>query len=160
MQIEDSFNMDAPLALVWSVIRDPEKVAACLPGCSSVEAIDPAHYRAVVQVALGPIKTSFNLSVEVVEERPPFFAATLTKGEEGGRASSLTARNELHLEPVGETQTLVRYTSEVTLVGRLGNYGLGLMKKKAQSMGKEFSENLQTRLNEEKAAAAIASTAS
>jgi carbon monoxide dehydrogenase subunit G len=154
MKIEDSFTIAAPLERVWSVIRDPNKVAGCIPGCRSVETIDDTHYRAVVQVALGPIKTTFNLIVEVLEERAPVFAATMTKGEEHGRASSVSARNELHLERVDANATVVKYASDVTVVGRLGNYGLGLMKKRAQSMGQDFARSLQGRLNDELGAAA------
>jgi carbon monoxide dehydrogenase subunit G len=149
VKIEDSFTIAAPLDRVWSVIRDPNKVAGCIPGCRSVEAIDDTHYRAVVQVALGPIKTTFNLLVEVLEERAPVFAATMTKGEENGRASSVSARNELRLERVDANATVVKYASDVTVVGRLGNYGLGLMKKRAQSMGQDFARSLQGRLDDE-----------
>jgi hypothetical protein len=40
------------------------------------------------------------------------------------------------------------------MVGRLGNYGLGLMKKRAQTLGREFVANLQRRLDSELATAA------
>jgi carbon monoxide dehydrogenase subunit G len=50
-----------------------------VPGCRSVETIDASHYRAVVEVSLGPIRTEFNLVVTVVEERPPDFVATMTR---------------------------------------------------------------------------------
>ncbi len=141
--------IQAPLDRVWAVIRDAQKVASCMPGCKSMEVIDQKHYRAVMEVALGPIRTTFNLAIEVVEERPPAFAATVTKGEEGGRASSVTARSELSLEAEGPETTLVKYASDITMVGRLGNYGLGLMKKKAQSMGRDFAAALQRRIDEE-----------
>ena len=69
------------------------------------------------------------------------------------RASAVTARNELHLEPGEAGGTVIRYSADVTMVGRLGNYGLGLMKKKAQSLGREFAQNLQARLDDAASAA-------
>jgi carbon monoxide dehydrogenase subunit G len=127
VKIVDEFTVTAPLARTWSVIRDPQKAASCVPGCRSVETIDESRYRAVVEVSLGPIRTEFNLVVTVVEERPPDFAATMTKGEEGGRASSVSVMTKLSLTSAGPDATLIAYESDVTMVGRLGNYGLGLM---------------------------------
>jgi carbon monoxide dehydrogenase subunit G len=154
VKIVDEFTVTAPLARTWSVIRDPQKAASCVPGCRSVETIDESHYRAVVEVSLGPIRTKFNLVVTVVEERPPDFAATMTKGEEGGRASSVSVMTKLSLTSAGPDATLIAYESDVTMVGRLGNYGLGLMKKRAQTLGREFVANLQRRLDAELATAA------
>jgi uncharacterized protein len=117
VKIVDEFTVTAPLARTWSVIRDPQKVASCVPGCRSVETIDESHYRAVV-------------------------------------ASSVSVMTKLSLTPAGSDATRVAYESDVTMVGRLGNYGLGLMKKRAQTLGREFVANLQRRLDAELATAA------
>ena len=45
----------------------------------------------------------------------------------------------LRLRALGEAGTEVHYVSEVSLVGRLGKFGLGIMKKKAKSLGGEFA---------------------
>jgi len=69
----------------------------------------------------------------------------ITRGEEGGNASTLQATSEVRLAPVAEG-TRVDYRSEVAITGRLGRFALGMMKKKAQSLGDEFAANLQARL--------------
>ena len=139
MKIEDSFTVDAPAERVWRMITAPQVVAPCVPGCEAVEATGPDSYKARVKVAVGPIKTTFDVTVEVAEERPPSFAASVTRGEEGGRASTLTAHNTLHLTPLDGGGTEVRYASEVSIFGRLGKFGLGIMKKKAKALGAEFA---------------------
>ena len=68
-----------------------------------------------------------------------------TRGEEGGNASQLQAENRITLEPVAQG-TLLKYESEVSVTGRLGRFALGMMKKKAQALGDEFAQNLQSRL--------------
>ena len=40
------------------------------------------------------------------------------------------------------------YRSDVSVTGRLGRFALGMMKKKAQSLGDEFAQNLQARLQQ------------
>ena len=146
MKIEETFFVNAPIDRVWRFIMSPDDVAPCIPGCGEVEILGENKYRANVKLAVGPIKTNFNVSVEIIEQRAPNFAATLTRGEEGGKASMVTANSELRLTPVDDVQTEVYYLSEVSIVGRLGKFGLGIMKKKAKSIGEEFAENFRTRV--------------
>ena len=89
MKIEETFRVAAPLERVWRVITDPEQVGPCIPGCQGIEVTGPTTYRASIKVAIGPIKTTFNVDVELVEERPPNYAASVTRGEEGGKARRL-----------------------------------------------------------------------
>jgi carbon monoxide dehydrogenase subunit G len=145
LKIEDSFVVAAPIEHIWSLITDPEVVGPCVPGCEGIEVMEPGSYRTSIRVALGPIKTTFNLIVTVTEEQPPRLAASTTRGEEGTRASTLTAHNVLCLEALDKAQTEVRYSSEVSLVGRLGTFGLGVMKKKAKALGEAFAEAFRER---------------
>ena len=143
MKIAETFAVQAPVERVWRFITDPERVAPCVPGCQSHEVLGPREYRARVRVAVGPIKTVFNVTVELTDERAPTFLASTTRGEEGSRASTLTAHSELKLAPSGEGMTEVSYSSEISLVGRLGKFGLGMMKKKARKLGEEFAETFR-----------------
>jgi carbon monoxide dehydrogenase subunit G len=71
---------------------------------------------------------------------------SVTRGEEGTRSSVLQAQSELRLEALEEARTAVHYSSEVAVVGRLGKFGLGIMKKKAGSLGQQFAESFRTRV--------------
>lgn len=146
MKIEKQFRLNAPRDAVWAFITTPERVAACLPGCETVEPLGDAKYKALIKVQMGPIKTDFHVEVEATEERPPEFAAYVTQGEEGGRASRLRATSTLTLAAAGAHQTDVTYASDINIVGRLGKFGLGVMKKKADSMGDEFVAALRAQL--------------
>lgn len=146
MKIEGQIKIDAPIAVVWNTVRDPKSAAACIPGCQEITSIDDKNYKTRVSVALGPIKVTFDLLVEVIEERPPEYALTATRGEEGKRASSVTAKSEMKLVAVSDNETELLYSSEVTLVGRLANYGLGLLRKRAEKLANEFADNLRKQI--------------
>lgn len=45
----------------------------------------------------------------------------------------------LRLSSLGPDTTELHYSSEVTVVGRLGKFGLGVMRKKAESLGRDFA---------------------
>ena len=146
MQIEDRFTVIAPRDAVWRAVRDPNVVAICVPGCENVTTLTPTLYKAVVRVQLGPIKASFNVDVEIVSELEFEEVRTRARGEEGGRASALSSENVLRLIAIDQDTTEVQYSAEVSVVGRLGKFGLGIMKKKAESLGRDFATSFKERL--------------
>lgn len=152
MKIEDSFTVAAAPDRVWAFLTDPERIMPCVPGCESIETIDPTHYRASVRVALGPIKTSFRVEIEIIEQDPPHRIVSKTRGEEGSKASLLTADNLLRLVPA-DGGTEVHYSSEAALTGRLGKYGFGMLKKQAEKLGQEFAGRVRAALETEPAGA-------
>jgi len=146
MKIDETFRVRAPIDQVWSFMTDPGRVAPCIPGCGDVEVVGERDYRATVKVGIGPIKTSFNVSIELTRREPPTYIAAVTRGEEGGKASTLSAQSELRLSPVSPDETEISYASEVSVFGRLGRFGLGMMKKKAKEIGAEFAESVKSQL--------------
>lgn len=148
MLIEGSFQVCAPRPQVWRRITDPGLMASCIPGCRSIEMMSPTTYAAAVDVGIGPIKTTFNLVVEITGEDPPTGVTSTTRGEEGSRASMLSAENRLTLVEIDAGRTEVSYASEVSVTGRLGKFGLGVMKKKAESMGRAFIAAFQAAVEE------------
>jgi len=146
MKIEGSFVVAAPRERVFAEITNPALMASCVPGCEAIEVIDPKTYRTKILIEVGPIKARFNLIVEVTSEEPPGRVVSVTRGEEGSRASVMSANNELRLEPTADGGTEVRYVSEVSVTGRLGKFGLGVMKKKAESLGAKFAETFRGKI--------------
>ena len=90
--------------------------------------------------------------VEVTAEHPPEEIHSRTRGEEGSRASTLDAHNILRLEELSPEETRVHYESDVAILGRLGKFGLGVMKKKAQALGIEFADNFRDKVEAVEAA--------
>ena len=152
MKIDGDFTIAAPLPKVWDALLDPQICGPCIPGCSGIEVISPTDYRATVTVELGPIKASFKVAVTVTKIVPQVSVTCLTKGEEGSRASVLSANSVMTVKALGDEATGVHYSSEVSVTGRLGKFGLGLMKKKAESVAAAFAKNLQSHFQIERAA--------
>lgn len=146
MLIEGNFPVAAATEQLLAHLFDARLMASCLPGCESLEAIDPDRYRSVVVVAMAGVKARFELEVEVVR-REGFELWAVTRGVEGGQASTLRAESHVMLVPAPDG-TLVHFRSDVSITGRLGRFALGMMKKKAQNMGDEFAANLRAKLEQ------------
>jgi len=147
MQIAKQFTVNAPQSTVWRFITSPHEVAACIPGCDSVEVVGEGTYRAAITMKVGPIKTTFHLTITTTEERPPEFAAYRTQGEEGGKASRLNATSTLTLEAIDDASCSVAYVSDIAIAGRLGKFGAGVMKKIADKEGEKFAAALRDNIN-------------
>jgi uncharacterized protein len=146
MLIEGVFPVAAPPEALLRHLFDARLMAECVPGCETLEPVADDRYRTVVVVAMAGIKARFDLQVEITRRDDQNVWAT-TRGEEGGNASTLQADSRVTLQPSAEG-TLVSYRSEVSVNGRLGRFALGMMKKKAQSLGDEFAVNLRTKLEQ------------
>ena len=151
MKIEETFTVAAPRGKVWRFITDPEVMGLCIPGCDSIEVTGPTTYNAGVQVKVGPIKARFNLEVEVIEEIEPDRVISRTRGEEGSRASIVSAENVLRLSDADSGGTEVYYRSEVAIVGRLGKFGHGVMKKIAKKLCDKFADEFRERVEADEA---------
>ena len=146
MKIENSFVVPAPRERVWRFIQSAEEVGACVPGCESVAVAGEGRFKAKVKVKIGPIKALFNFDIARLEEQPMESATYSTRGEEGGRASRLSARSLLTLRAIDEGETEITYASEISVSGRLGRFGAGVMKKKADDIGGQFANAVRERI--------------
>lgn len=146
MKINERFSIAAPIDKVWAFIRDPQTVAPCVPGCECVETLSKTSYRSTIGIALGPIKARFNVIVQITEETPPGRLVCVTKGEEGSKASIISATSEMLLTAVDDNSTEIACISEISIVGRLGKFGLGIMKKRAGKLAEEFAAAVQQRM--------------
>ena len=143
MKIEGSFTLNASQEDVWLAITNPDIVTPCVPGCQNIKILGPNIYSAEVKVKVGPIKAHFRLNVEVTQEIAPLEVHSTTQGEEGSKASVLQAKNIVRLKQIDANTTEVYYSSDVNLVGRLGKFGFGIMKKKAKALGDQFAESFR-----------------
>lgn len=152
MLIEGSFPASASAQDLLRHLFDAQLMASCLPGCESLEQLEPDLYRTVLLISLAGISARFVLRL-AVNRRLGNCIWIETRGEEGGNASYLQADSEVSVSETAQG-SLVQYRSEVSVTGRLGRFALGMMKKKAQSMGREFAANLQERLQAMESASA------
>ena len=138
MDIKKSFCVAAPQSEVWEFITSAEKVATCLPGVKEVHVQSPGRYTGLMNIKIGPIKTLIKADVTEIEQSAPEFISYLIKGEEGRRASRLSAETRLTLTRVSSAQTNVEFTSHAVIVGRLGKFAGGTMNKLADAISEKF----------------------
>ena len=146
MVIEEKFVVNAPVDRVWEFLLDAQSLAACVPGCEHVEQAGENAYRAHMKAKIGPISAHFKIRIDITEMNPPALLKSSMRGEDSKMASNLNASNVIELRPLESDKTEVHYRSEANVLGRLGKFGEGIMKRKAREVGEQFARSVKERI--------------
>jgi carbon monoxide dehydrogenase subunit G len=142
MELRNEFSVAAPVERAWAVLTDVETIAPCLPG-AKLEEIDGDEYRGTVKVKVGPITASYKGVASFVEQDEAARRVVLkgdgrdTRGQ--GTASALITAQ---MEPDGADATKVTVTTDVTITGKVAQFGRGVMADVSGKLMAQFAENL------------------
>lgn len=146
MEIEKTLLLDAPPASVWALLLDPNAMGACVPGMESIQVVSDDEYVAVMKVKISFISARFKLKTRIAERDEPRYLRAEGTGEDASVASSLKQTSEMWLQAREGGGTELRMKVKVDVLGRMGTFGLGVMKTKADRMWDEFGVNAAARL--------------
>ena len=136
MDINGEQRIPAPQQTVWDALNDPEVLKACITGCESVEKVADNQFTARVTMAVGPVKAKFTGDVTLSDIDPPN-GYTITGKGSGGAAGFGKGSAQVALTPDGDG-TLLRYTAQASVGGKLAQIGQRLVDSAARKMADEF----------------------
>jgi uncharacterized protein len=155
MRLEQTFEVQAPLAQVWEALNDLERVAPCLPGAAITGHDEDGAYHGTFTVKLGPMTASYNGTIKIEHVDKAAHQATLTaKGTDkrGQGGANATIVNTLSEHDGG---TRVEAATDFSITGRLAQFGRGgIMEDVSNRLLHDFATCLSTRLAESGAPAA------
>lgn len=147
MKVEHRFEVTAPVDHVWPLFLDLPAVAACVPGVSDVEPADGTRYRGRLRVGVGPIRLALEgeVSLEVLDAAAGQARLTGT-GSDRRLGGAVKAVVDLSVSPRPGGGTVVVVASDVQVLGRIGELGQPIMRRKADEVMRAFSACLEARL--------------
>src|SRR3954468_14887143 len=149
MKLEQSFDVQAPIDVVWRALNDLERVAPCLPGATITGHDDDGTYHGEFKVKLGPTTAAYRGTIKIQDADEAAHRATLAaKGSDkrGQGGATATIVNTL-VEVDGGTR--VDAATDFAITGRLARFGRGgMIQDISNRLLRDFATCLQGRLGE------------
>lgn len=143
MILDQKVVVQAPPERVWEFVMDIPAVSRCVPGVESFERIDDDTFLGSLKVKVGPIRIKLNGKVLVVErDRENLRSRMDIQAAEKRLNSAVSAHATLTLVPLSETETELQIHTESSILGKLGEFGQAVMRRKADQIVGEFARNM------------------
>ena len=152
MEFEKTTTVAAPIARTWEILLDPQVMGACVPGMESIEVVSGTEYVVNLHVKVSFVSARFKVRTQIVEMRPPTYLRSEGAGEDSSLANSLKQSSEVFLTDLGDGRTELRMKLKIDVFGRLGGFGLNIIKTKADRMWEDFGRNLGNHITQGKVA--------
>jgi carbon monoxide dehydrogenase subunit G len=142
MKFQGNLVIARPIEKVWDFLWDIEKLSHCIPGCQRVKTVkEREKYEVSVKDSVGPITVQFDLLAEVKKLEPLKRIEIAMEGKDF-KAGGVRQTMALALS-ANSNDTQLDFETDVNVFGRLGTLGYPFVKKKAEAVIKEFSENVK-----------------
>lgn len=144
MDFSGEETIKAPRQDVWNFLLDPHQVTECAPGLQSVEVIDDTNFKCTVRAGVGMIRGNFNFDVKYADMNEPSHAQVLANGNAAGSAVQLTS--SVDLEDGDGDSTVMKWSANVRISGKLAGVGGRLMNPVADRMIKDIFGCIRSKL--------------
>ena len=141
MKLEHRVAVDASRAKVWAVLMDLPVAARCVPGTREV-APDGEGVRGTLDVRVGPVKLALGGTVAIESRNEAAGTARLRADAEDRRLGG-SVRALVDLAVSGDAPTELRITTDVAILGRIGELGQPLIARQAEKVLAGFAECLR-----------------
>jgi carbon monoxide dehydrogenase subunit G len=149
-KIEEEFEVRAPVQQVWEYLIDPAKVVVCIPGAELLEAQDERTFVGAVKVKLGPMSMSFKGLMRFTEvDEQGHQVRMVGEGREAGGAGSAKVTMLSKVAPLKGVGAMVVVNAEVDLVGKVVQFGRGMIEEVSRQLFRQFSACVKQRLEVE-----------
>lgn len=145
MILSGTYTFDGPRTRVWDILQDPEVLAKALPGTKTLTKVGDDRYQGVMKVNVGPMSAAeFAINVDLKDKAAPerFSMVIDGKGAVGFTRGTATITLEEQPGPI----TVMTYTSDVQIGGKIAAVGQRLLESVGTMMAKHALESLNKEL--------------
>ena len=145
MELNGEQLIAAPVSQVWLALNDIEVLAKAIPGCEEINRITPEEIHAKVMFKIGPVRARFSGKLLLSDVVPDQSCLLAFEGS-GGAAGFAKGRSRVELKAV-EQGTLVCFSTEASIGGKLGQIGGRLISASAKKIADDFFQRLSNELS-------------
>jgi uncharacterized protein len=146
-KIEEKFEVRAPVRHVWEYLIDPARVVVCIPGAELLESQDERTFVGAVKVKVGPMNMSFKGLMKFTDvDEEGHEVRMVGEGREAGGAGSAKVTMQSKVTPLDGGGSLVVVSADVDLVGKVVQFGRGMIEEVSRQLFRQFSACVKQRL--------------
>ncbi len=154
--LNHSFTVPVAIAEAWNVLTNVERIAPCLPG-AQLQEIEGETYRGAVKVKVGPIQAQFKGQASFVEKDDTNYKVVLKgEGRDTGGKGNASAVITAQLTAIDANSTQVNVNTDLSITGKVAQFGRGALADVSDKLLAQFSENLNNLIAAEPAVAVAA----
>ncbi len=135
MKIEGEYLFNGPREAVWELLRDPDALAAALPGTKRLNKISDVEFEGEMDIRIGPVAGLFAGKVVRSDEAPPESCTLSVDGK--GAQGFAKGTGHIRLNDQGNGTTLMRYDGDVLVGGKLAGVGQRMIDTVSKSLIKQ-----------------------
>jgi hypothetical protein len=147
MELTSQQRLPVGQAQAWDALNDIGLLQASIPGCDSFTPTGEREYEVGVMAAIGPVKARFKGQLKLEDFEPPQ-SYTLQFSGQGGQAGHAKGSARIRLEAVGPAETVLHYTAQAAVGGKIAQLGSRLVDMAAQKMAADFFSRFNAALQE------------
>ena len=147
VNLEKTHTLDAPPADAWKILKDINVLAECMPGASITEQTGDNAYKGQVSVKVGPVQSVFGGAVDItsIDETNRSMALT-AKGRDKTGTSNAAMSLTAEVRETGSGGSEIIGNSEITVNGKLANFGARMINGVADQLIDQFLANYTNRV--------------
>jgi uncharacterized protein len=130
-------------AEAFEFLRNPPRLAACIPGLRDLRELGPDRYSAALTSRVAFMTVSFKVTIDIVKVEAPHMIEAKITGDAVGLVGHVAANAAVRLTNEGERGTRLDYTTDIALTGKLGGLGQPVFQATSARLAREFGENLK-----------------
>jgi carbon monoxide dehydrogenase subunit G len=145
MKLENEFTVGVPIGQAWGVLTDLELIAPCMPG-AQLTGVSDGVYTGKVKIKVGPVTAEYAGTAQFAEKDEQAYRAVIdARGRDSRGNGNAAAVISAQLRPAGES-TQVSVTTDLTIAGRIAQFGSGMIKEVSAKLLGQFVDCLESRL--------------
>jgi hypothetical protein len=143
VELTNEFSVRVPVEEAWRVLTDLERIAPCMPG-AQLEEVEGDEYRGIVKIKVGPITAQYK-GTATFQERDEAARKAVIRAEgrdtrgQGNASATVTAT----LEAEGDDSTKVTVLTDLTVTGKVAQFGRGVMADVSAKLMDQFVKALE-----------------
>ena len=146
-KIEERFEVQAPVERVWQYLIDPKRVVQCLPGAELLEQKDDGTFLGAIKVKVGPLSMSYKGQGKFTEINEETYQVRMVGDAREVTGSGSTKVSMLStVSPLANGGSEVLVNADIDLVGKIVQFGRGMIEEVSRQMFRQFSTCVRTQL--------------